>query len=150
VELSGYPLYTYTKMKIIPIKVQAGMTGFESCASEYQTLPMSLDEILIDNQTSCYLGLAVGDSMQDHGIHDGDLLIVDRAAAKTNLDIVVLTLNGVFMVKLYDRKGQQLLSGNVLNKTYHLSEDDDFIVEGIVIRSVRMIRKSSKLAEHIF
>jgi DNA polymerase V len=133
-------------MKIIPIKVQAGISGFESPASEYQTLPMTLDEILIDRPTATFIGLAVGDSMIGQGIFDGDLLIVDRAAIQSNLDVIVLTLNGVFTCKLINRKYQTLMSGNELHDTYHLKEGDDFLEEGIVIRSIRNHRKPSKLS----
>ena len=76
-------------MNIIQIKAQAGITGFESPASEYQTLTMSLDEILIDHPTATFVGLAVGDSMTSHGIFDGDVLIVDRAATQANMETFV-------------------------------------------------------------
>ena len=132
-------------MNIIPIKAQAGITGFESPASEYQTLPMSLDEILIDHPTATFVGLAVGDSMTSHGIFDGDVLIVDRAATQANMDIIVATLNGVFMCKLYDRKKQCLLSGSDIYKSYQLQDGDEFLEEGIVIRSVRNHRQSAKM-----
>jgi DNA polymerase V len=63
-------------MNIIPIKAQAGITGFESPSSTYQSLPMTLDEILIDNPTATFVGLVVGESMVGQGIFDGDVLIV--------------------------------------------------------------------------
>lgn len=97
---------------------------------------MSLDEILIDHPTATFVGLAVGDSMTTHGIFDGGVLMVDRAARQANMDIIVATLNDVFMCKLYDRKKQCLLSRSDIHKTYPLKEGDDFLEEGIVIRSV--------------
>ena len=114
-------------------------------ASEYQTLPISLDEILIDHPTATFVGLAVGDSMTSHGIFDGGVLIVDRAATQANMDIIVATLNDVFMCKLYDRKKQCLLSGSDIYKTYQLQDGDEFLEEGIVIRSVRNHRQSAKM-----
>tara|TARA_R110000868_G_scaffold236081_2_gene490079 strand:+ start:522 stop:935 length:414 start_codon:yes stop_codon:yes gene_type:complete len=133
-------------MNIIPIKAQAGITGFESPAAEYKTLPMTLDEILIDHPTATFVGIADGDSMIGQGIFSGDVLIVDRSAKPTNLDVVVATLNGSFVCKLYDRIGHRLMSGNDLNKTYHLRDGDDFLEEGIVIRSIRNHRQPVKLA----
>jgi DNA polymerase V len=133
-------------MNIIPIKIQAGMHGFESVASDFQTSPMILDDILVDNPVNTFIGLAEDDSMRDEGIFEGDLLIVDRTATPTNLDIIVLTLNGAFSCKLFDRKCQTLTSCNGLLDTYLLNEWDDFLEEGIVIRSIRNHRKSSKLS----
>jgi DNA polymerase V len=63
------------------------------------------------------------------------------------MDIIVATLNGVFMCKLYDRKQQCLLSGRDIYKTYQLKEGDEFLEEGIVIRSVRNHRQSTKLTK---
>jgi DNA polymerase V len=133
-------------MRIIPIKVQAGMHGFESQASDVQTSPMILDDILVERPNCTILGLAEGDSMRDQGIFDGDLLIVDRAAKQKNVDVIVFTLNGVFSCQLINRKNQTLMSGNELHDTYHLKEGDEFLEEGIVIRSIRMHRKPSKLS----
>ncbi len=75
-----------------------------------------------------------------------DVLIVDRAATQANMDIIVATLNGVFMCKLYDRKKQCLLSGSDIYKSYQLQDGDEFLEEGIVIRSVRNHRQSAKMA----
>ncbi|MFT5715867.1 MAG: DNA polymerase V [Oleiphilaceae bacterium] len=122
------------------------MIGFESPASEFQTLPMTLDEILVDRPSCTFLGLAIDDSMVAQGIFDGDLLIVDRAATQTNLDVIVLTLNGAFSCKLINRKYQTLMSGNELGDIYQLKEGDEFLEEGIVIRSIRNHRKPSKLS----
>ena len=48
--------------------------------------------------------------MMGYGIYDNDLLIVDRAAGKGSLDIIVANLNGAFVCKLFDLKAMVLLS----------------------------------------
>ena len=121
------------------------MSEFESASSEYLKLPISLHEILIDHPTSTFWGEVVGQSMESYGIFSGDVLIVCRAAAETDLDIIVCTLNTVYMCKLFDRKKKRLISGNAQHKTYQLDESDDFLEEGIVIHSIRNHRRSSKL-----
>ncbi len=55
-------------MNIIPISASAGITGFESPATDYRQLPLSLDELLIEHPSSTFIGLANGDSMEGVGI----------------------------------------------------------------------------------
>ena len=65
-------------MKFIPITASAGITGFESPASDYLQLPLSLDALLIEHPSATFIGKADGHSMQGVGIFNGDILIVDR------------------------------------------------------------------------
>ena len=127
-------------LQVIPVAAQAGLSGFESPAAEYKQLALDLDELLIEHPTATFIGQAQGDSMTGVGIFDGDLLIVDRAAHPTSLDVIVANLNGNFVCKLYDRKAQVLLSPGLDHKPYALGDGDLFEVEGIVVRSVRMHR----------
>ncbi len=127
-------------LKIIPVYAQAGISGFESPATEYRQLNLDLDELLIEHPTATFIGQAQGDSMTGVGIFDGDLLIVDRAAHPSALDVVVANLNGSFVCKLFDRKAMVLLSPGLSDNGYALGEGDTFEEEGIVIRSVRMHR----------
>lgn len=129
-------------LQVIPLAAQAGIAGFESPAAEYKQLGLDLDELLIEHPTATFIGLAKGDSMVGYGIFDGDLLLVDRAAHRSSLDIVVANLNGVFVCKLFDRKALALLSAGDDHAPYVLGPGDIFDEEGIVVRSVRMHRYS--------
>ena len=129
-------------LKEFPLAAQAGIAGFESPAAEYKQLGLDLDELLIEHPTATFIGLAKGDSMVGYGIFDGDLLLVDRAAHRSSLDIVVANLNGVFVCKLFDRKALVLLSAGDDHEPYVLGPGDIFDEEGIVVRSVRMHRYS--------
>jgi DNA polymerase V len=129
-------------LQVIPLAAQAGIAGFESPAAEYKQLGLDLDELLIEHPTATFIGLAKGDSMVGYGIFDGDLLLVDRAAQRSSLDIVVANLNGVFVCKLFDRKALVLLSAGDDHAPYVLGPGDIFDEEGIVVRSVRMHRYS--------
>ncbi|MCH1414166.1 MAG: S24 family peptidase [Glaciecola sp.] len=129
-------------LQVIPLAAQAGIAGFESPAAEYKQLGLDLDELLIEHPTATFIGLAKGDSMVGYGIFDGDLLLVDRAAHRSSLDIVVANLNGVFVCKLFDRKALVLLSAGDDHAPYVLGPGDIFDEEGIVVRSVRMHRYS--------
>jgi DNA polymerase V len=83
--------------------------------------------------------------MVGYGIYDNDLLIVDRAAGKGSLDIIVANLNGAFVCKLFDRKAMVLLSAAEYHEPYVIGPGDIFEEEGIVTRSIRMHRTSRKV-----
>lgn len=129
-------------MKTLLISASAGISAFESPAAEYAQKELQLNDILIDRPSSTFFARASGRSMEHVGIFDRDLLIIDRAAAKGRLDVVVAVLNGQLVCKQLDRKAGLLISSN---STYALTPADDFIEEGIVIRSVRLFREPAAL-----
>ncbi|WP_371376509.1 LexA family protein [Thalassotalea aquiviva] len=128
-------------LKFIPIKAQAGITGFESPAADYQMLGLSLDKLLIEHPSATYIGLANGESMVELGIFDGDLLVIDRSVNASNGDVIVANLNGVFVCKQIDKYNHRLLSSSSTHQAYEIREGDDFQIEGVVVRSIRLHRK---------
>lgn len=53
--------------------------GFPSPADDFIDKRLDLNEHLISHPAATFFVRAVGDSMLGSGIHDGDLLVVDRA-----------------------------------------------------------------------
>lgn len=133
-------------MKFVPIKASAGITGFESPASDYLQLPLSLDELLIDHPSATFIGRADGDSMQGIGIFNGDILIVDRHVIVKDHDVIVANFNGEFICKIIDTGLRLLLSANKKNKEVQITEEDQFTIEGVVVRSIRCHRQTHLLA----
>ena len=132
-------------MKVIPIFIDAGISGFESPAAEYIELGLSLDDLLIRHPNATFVGLANGASMQGVGIFDGDLLIVARSEATKDGDVIVANYNGNFVCKLLDKTAKQLISASHDHQPVSILEADSFQIEGVVIRSVRLHRKTKDL-----
>lgn len=132
-------------MKVIPILIEAGISGFESPAAEYKELGLSLDQLLISHPNATFIGQASGESMVDVGIFDGDLLIVDRSLGVNNGDVIVANYNGCFVCKIIDKQQARLLSASKNHSPVKISPEDDFQVEGIVTRSIRLHQKSPEL-----
>jgi DNA polymerase V len=132
-------------MRVIPIPARAGITGFESPAAEYSQLGISLDDLLIEHPSSTFIGIAQGESMQDVGIFDGDMIIVDRHETARNGDVIVANFNGEFVCKILDTKRRVLLSSNQQYQPVIIHEYDDFSIEGVVTRSIRCHRQSPLL-----
>jgi len=133
-------------MKVIPIFAEAGISGFESPAAEYKELNLSLDQLLIKHPNATFIGQANGDSMQGVGIFNGDLLIVDRSLTAKNGDVIVANYNGCFVCKLIDKTQARLLSASNKHSPVHIKPEDEFQLEGIVTRSIRLHQKPSNIA----
>jgi len=135
-------------MKFIPITASAGITGFESPASDYLQLPLSLDALLIDHPSATFIGRAEGHSMQGVGIFNDDILIVDRHIQVKNQDVIVANFNGEFICKILDSKKRLLISANKYFQDVPITSSDQFTIEGVVIRSIRCHRVSHLLKHH--
>lgn len=125
-------------MFVIPIYIEAGITGFESPAAQYKELGLTLDELLIKHPDATFIGVASGASMQELGIFDGDLLIVDRAVNVSTGDVVVATYNGTFVCKIINKEKRLLMSASDEYDPVYISPEDGFCLEGVVTRSVRL------------
>lgn len=79
--------------------------GFPSPAEEELCDTLSLDEYLISNREATYLLRVKGDSMQEAGILEGDMVLVERTNDARTGDIVIAEVDGEWTMK-YLRKGQ--------------------------------------------
>jgi DNA polymerase V len=78
--------------------------GFPSPASDYEARELDIVEHLIRNRAATFLMRAVGHSMQEAGIFNGDLLIVDRSVTPRSGSIVVVAVDGEYTVKRLKRE----------------------------------------------
>ena len=76
--------------------------------------------------------------MELDGIFDGDILIVSRAEEIKHMSVIVAVPNGVFCCKRLDLHQRALISAQRNARPYFLRDGDDFSVEGVVTRSVRI------------
>jgi len=129
-------------MKVIPLYIGAGITGFESPATEYKELNLSLDQLMIANPSATFIGKCQGNSMIKKGIFSGDYLIVDRARPVKDGDVIVANLNGEFVCKIFDKVNARLLSAADGYDPVAITEYDEFQIEGVVPFSVRLLDES--------
>ncbi len=75
-----------------------------------------------------------GDSMLGAGIHNGDLLVVDRSLTPTNQKVVVAVIDGEFTVKRFVKKDAKVLlvAENENYKPIEVTSEMDFQVWGVV------------------
>ena len=132
-------------MKVIPIKIEAGITNYESIGASFVDLDTTLNDLIIANPNATFIGLASGDSMQGVGIFDGDLLVVDRAVEADHGDIIVAQYNHEFTCKQLDKNNACLVSANKQYEPVRIGSLDKFTLEGVVVSSIRLHRKTNRL-----
>ena len=77
------------------------VAGFPSPAEQYLEPPLDLNELLVKRPAATYFVRVEGDSMIGAGIHDKDLLVVDRSLTPADGDIIIASVDGEFTVKTY-------------------------------------------------
>ncbi|MNP02074.1 LexA repressor [compost metagenome] len=113
--------------------------GFPSPAQDHLDQEISLDDLLEIRAPHTYIVRSGGDSMIRAGIHDGDLLIVDRSREAEPGEIVVAAVNAEPVVKRLAREGDQLVlrSENPRYPPRYILEGDELAIWGVVRYSIR-------------
>ncbi len=126
--------FVKTKEASIPLYACGVSAGFPSPADDYLEGTLDLNERLIREPAATFFVRAKGDSMIGAGIHDGDLLVVDRSAEPKDGRVVIAVINGELTVKrLVREKGiARLEPENPAYKPISFGEDDDVRLWGVV------------------
>ncbi|WP_367122700.1 LexA family protein [Sulfurivirga sp.] len=88
-----------------PFYAASVAAGFPSPAEDYEEPALDLNEHLVQHREATFFVRAQGHSMTGAGIHDGDLLVVDRALEARDGDIVIAVVDGALTVKRLRREG---------------------------------------------
>ncbi|MFG6178519.1 LexA family protein [Halomonas sp. THAF12] len=83
--------------------------GFPSPADDHLDVELDLHAHVVRRPTSTYFVRAEGDSMLGDGIHDGDLLVVDRSLEPLPGRVVIIAVDGEPTVKRLARRGDDLV-----------------------------------------
>ena len=75
--------------------------GFPSPAEQYLEPPLDLNGLLVKRPAATFFVRVEGASMVGAGIHDKDLLVVDRSLPVADGDVIIAALDGEFTVKTY-------------------------------------------------
>ena len=86
---------------LLPFHLNKVGAGFPSPATDYVEDDIDLNGHLIKNIPSTFLIRVQGKSMNNVGIHDGDLLKVDRSLDPKNFSTVIVNINEELVVKSF-------------------------------------------------
>ena len=120
---------------LLPFHLHKVGAGFPSPATDYVEDDIDLNAHLIRNMPSTFLIRVQGKSMNTIGIHDGDLLVVDRSLNPKNFSTVIANVNEELVVKNFIKEKNKsfLISGSKkLEDEINLAENPEIFIWGIV------------------
>ena len=106
--------------------------GFPSPAEDFLEKRLDLNDYLIRNKPATFLVKVTGNSMEQAGIFEGDVLVVDRSVEPDD---------GEFTVKRISKKEEKLflMPANDAYKPIEITEEMDFKVWGVVTYSLHKL-----------
>jgi DNA polymerase V len=134
-----------TKLEL-PLQNCSVPAGFPSPAEDYVEHKIDLNSYLVTHPAATFFVRASGNSMTGANIHDGDLLIVDRALEATHDDIVIAVVHGEITVKrLYYLRGEvALIPENDSYKKIFINEHSELHIWGVVTNVIHCVRPKSR------
>lgn len=123
----------------LPLASGGVSAGFPSPAEDHLEGTLDLNKALIRHAAATFFVRVDGDSMKDDSIHNGDLLIVDRAIEPYSGCVAVCYIDGEFTLKrlIVENDTITLMPANKRYKPVIISKDDDFTVWGVVTYSIK-------------
>ena len=123
--------------------VEQGISaGFPSPADDFKEIRISLDEELVKNKEATFYARVSGDSMENAGLSDGDLIVIDRSIDPQNNKIAVCFLDGEFTVKRIIKKDGKLYL-KPENKNYSIIEikkENQLLIWGIITYVIKNLK----------
>ena len=137
--------------EIIKIKIQnkvyhqfyscAVTAGFPSPADDYLESKLDLNDYLIKHPSATFFVRVAGDSMVNAGIHNNDIIIVDRSIKPKHGKIIVAALDGQMTVKRLYRRDKKviLLPENKLFKPIEISDSMEIVIWGVATNVIHAL-----------
>ena len=125
----------------VPLFNHTIRAGFPSPADDYVAESLDLNEHLMPRKEASYLLTVSGESMIGVGIHDGDILVVDRSLTPVNGKVVIAILDGQFTVKTLEKKRGKirLLPANPAFEPIELKDEQELQIWGVVTRVIHSL-----------
>ena len=125
----------------LPLYSSKVPAGFPSPADDHMEGKLDLNTHLVKHPTATFFVKASGDSMLGAGIHDGDILVVDRSLEPRKGKVVIAAVDGQLTVKRLQKKGSKtfLVPENKKFRSIELNENNDVKIWGIVTNVIHKV-----------
>lgn len=123
----------------IPFYSSKVSAGLPFSVEDHVEAHIDLNDYLIKHPADTFLVRATGQSMIDVGIHENDMLVVDRKIHPEHGKIVIASLDGHLTVKrLFNKNNRLLLMPENKNfKPIEVKKENDISILGVVTNVIR-------------
>lgn len=119
--------------------------GFPSPAQDYMTGTIDLNKELIRHKETTFLARVSGNSLQEAGICDGDIVVIDKSLEAKNGDFVVAFVDGEFTLKEFRLDDEEhcawLIPHNKDYEPIKVTEENQFMIWGVLTYTIKHLRK---------
>ena len=125
----------------VPLFNHTIRAGFPSPADDYVADTLDLNEHLMPRKEATFLVTVSGDSMIGLGIHNGDILVVDRSLIPANGKVVIAVLDGQFTVKTLEKKRGKirLMPANPEFEPIEMKDEQELQIWGVVTNVIHSL-----------
>lgn len=109
-------------------------TGFPSPASDHLEKALNLEELVVFRPSATFYVRAQGNAMDRSGIHDRDILIVDRSITAKHGNIIITSIDEEPSIRRFMRQGSRifLVSDSVELKPVAITRETEWTIWGVV------------------
>lgn len=134
-----YTLTLNNKDYALPLQLGKVQAGFPTIAEDFTEEKLDLNKYLIKHPAATFLVRATGDSMQDAGIYENDLLVVDRSLEATHNKVVIAVIDGYLTVKrlIYKNGKMLLIADNSAYPAIEFKPNSEAYIWGVVTNVIR-------------
>ena len=127
--------------QLIPFFSVRIAAGFPSPAEDHIEKALDLNELCVHHPAATYFVRVQGESMIEAGIHDGDILVIDRSIRARHGHIVIASMDGEMTVKALHLEPPpvKLIPRNRHLEPITLTDDQTLEVFGVVTSVVRQL-----------
>lgn len=98
--MSGMPVQLIASPVSLPLADRSARTG--SPANDFAGKRLDITDLLVTHSKATFVLRVAGPSMQEHGIDDGDIVVVDRELRARDGSIVVAVVERELVIRLLD------------------------------------------------
>jgi len=133
--------YVQNKCYRLPLYQNAVSAGFPSPAEDHIEDTLDLNDLLIKHPVSTFFLKVSGNSMINAGIHNNDILIVDRSIEPIDGKVVIASVMGELTVKRLRISGKnvQLVAENERYKPIDITGEEELKIWGVVTNVIHQL-----------
>ena len=117
-------------------------TGFPSPASDHLEKALSLEELVVFRPSATFYVRAQGNAMKRSGIHDKDILIVDRSITPRHGNIIVTSIDEEPSIRRFAKQGSRifLVSDDSSLKPIAVTKETAWTIWGVVTHVIHRFK----------
>ena len=117
-------------------------TGFPSPASDHLEKALNLEELVVFRPSATFYVRAQGNAMKRSGIHDKDILIVDRSITPRHGNIIVTSIDEEPSIRRFAKQGSRifLVSDDPSLQPIAVNKETAWTIWGVVPHVIHRFR----------